>query len=115
MTVRISAAVPVPDQQAQYWILSGDQYVRIHIADGEPHQDTVVSGPGSIAKDWPSLAGFDHVDAVVPVPDQPSQYWILSGDQYVRIHIADGEPHQDTVVSGPGSIAKDWPSLSGLR
>ncbi|MGW8728463.1 hypothetical protein ACWGNF_20815, partial [Streptomyces sp. NPDC055808] len=112
MSVRIDAVVPVPDQYSQFWFLSGARYLRIHIAGGEPHQDTVISGPGTL-KDWPSLAGFDHIDAVVPVPDQHSQFWLLSGDQYVRIHIADGEPHQDTVISGPGTL-KDWPSLAGF-
>ncbi|WP_206505590.1 hypothetical protein [Streptomyces chrestomyceticus] len=112
MSVRIDAAVPVPDQHGQFWLLYGNKYVRIHFAGGEPHEDTVVRGPGTF-EDWPSLAGFDRIDAVVPVPDQHSQFWFLSGDRYVRIHIADGEPHQDTVVRGPGSL-DEWPSLAGF-
>ncbi|MFC9970391.1 hypothetical protein ACFVH6_05760, partial [Spirillospora sp. NPDC127200] len=107
---RIDAVVPVPDQYGQFWMLSGNRYVRIAIADGEPHKDTVVRGPGTLEEEWPSLEGFDHIDAVVPVPDQHSQFWMLSGNRYVRIAIKGGEPHQDTVVRGPGTF-DEWPSL----
>ncbi|GCD40545.1 hypothetical protein GKJPGBOP_00197 [Streptomyces paromomycinus] len=37
MSVRIDAAVPVPDQHGQFWLLYGNKYVRIHLAGGEPH------------------------------------------------------------------------------
>ncbi|MFC6929087.1 MULTISPECIES: hypothetical protein [Actinomadura] len=109
---RVDAVVPVPDQYGQFWMLSGDRSLRIAIADGEPHADTVVRGPDTFAELWPSLEGFDHIDAAVPVPDQHGQFWMLSGDRYVRIAIKGGEPHTDTVVRGPGSLEKDWPSLA---
>ncbi|MFP3963500.1 hypothetical protein SMC26_14360 [Actinomadura fulvescens] len=110
MPSTIDAVVPVPDQYGQFWMLSGNRYLRIAIADGEPHKDTVVRGPGTF-DEWPSLEGFDHIDAVVPVPDQHSQFWMLSGNRYVRIAIGGGEPHPDTVVRGPGTF-DEWPSLA---
>ncbi|GAA2613006.1 hypothetical protein GCM10010411_54760 [Actinomadura fulvescens] len=112
MPSTIDAVVPVPDQYGQFWMLSGNRYLRIAIADGEPHKDTVVRGPGTF-DEWPSLEGFDHIDAVVPVPDQHSQFWMLSGNRYVRIAIGGGEPHPDTVVRGPGTF-DEWPSLEGF-
>lgn len=51
------------------------------------------------------------VDAVIAVPDQPGQHWVLSGDNYTRIALAGGEPHKDTVINS-GVIADDWPSLA---
>jgi hypothetical protein len=51
------------------------------------------------------------IDAVIPVLDQPGQFWVFSGSQYVRIAIKNGEPHKDTKDYGPNSI-KDWPSLT---
>ncbi|MEU1636863.1 hypothetical protein [Nonomuraea sp. NPDC005701] len=110
MANKIDAAIPVPDQYGQFWVFSGNHWVRIALKDGQPHGDEVVRGPGGF-DEWPSLQGFDHVDAVIPVPNEHSQFWVFSGNQWVRISVTGGEPHTDTVVLGPGGFDQ-WPSLA---
>ncbi|MFD4657324.1 hypothetical protein ACFWP2_17065 [Kitasatospora sp. NPDC058444] len=108
----IDAVMAVPDQPTQFWVFSGTKYRRIEIVveSTHPYGDKLLF-ESSIATDWPSLSSFTTVDAVMKVPDGSNEYWVFSGSQYVRINVANGEPHVDTKTYGPGPLS-EWPSLT---
>ncbi|GLW66057.1 hypothetical protein Arub01_43010 [Actinomadura rubrobrunea] len=101
---KIDAALPVPGSADEYWVFSGSRYIRIRLTkSGEKYEDTLVAGPRPLT-DWKNAFGeltAKGIDAVMPTPDDPTQYWVFAGDQYVRTRL-DGE--------GPGGQATYGPS-----
>ncbi|MEU3302241.1 protein kinase [Streptomyces sp. NPDC006678] len=101
---RVDAVMQTPDDPNRYWVFSGNQYVRIEVAD-DTHADKRVADPRPLSN-WPSLKGFARIDAVMQAPDDPSRYWVFSGNQYVKIEIAD-DTHADQRILGPRPLG-DW-------
>lgn len=102
---RIDAVFPVPKLGDEYWVFSGAQYVRIRI--DEELNDKLVEGPRPL-KDWSEAFGnqadfLDGIDAVMPTPDDPAQFWVFAGDRYIRAELnkstAGGE-----LIQGPSSL-----------
>ncbi|HLS33784.1 MAG TPA: hypothetical protein VK039_09340, partial [Brevibacterium sp.] len=107
----IDAVLRTPDDPSQYWVFSGDQYVRTMLK-GEGPGGRVTSGPAKLS-DWTTLSGFassgQGIDAAMPVPDSPNDYWVFCGDQYMKIHVTDGA-YADTIAEGPAPL-RNWGSL----
>ncbi|GAB3451780.1 hypothetical protein GCM10027570_29090 [Streptomonospora sediminis] len=110
---KIDAVLRVPGLGNEYWVFSGSRYIRIRIAGAEDSfDDTLVAGPNPIS-DWESAFGglaHDGIDAVMPTPDDPSQYWVFVGDQYVRTTL-DGEGPGGSATIGPANLDA-WSTLS---
>ncbi|MFD5431244.1 hypothetical protein ACFWJ4_03550 [Kitasatospora sp. NPDC127067] len=108
----VDAVMAVPDKPRQFWFFSGRNYKRIEIEvkSAHPYGDKLIS-EGTIKSDWPSLSDFTTVDAIVKVPDGSNEYWVFSGDQFVRINVNDGEPHEDKKTYGPAPLS-EWASLT---
>ena len=58
-----------------------------------PPNDYIIDGPKNIVGEWGSLksAGFNTIDAVLPNPVNIEQAYFFRGEQYVLIHIQQGE------------------------
>ncbi|MHA4817158.1 protein kinase domain-containing protein [Streptomyces aculeolatus] len=108
-TEYIDAVMQVPNHENQYWVFSGDKYLRLDIIDGET-TDELKSGPRP-QTDWKSSlvkAGFTgKIDAVMQVPNHENQYWVFSGDEYIRLEAENDETDKATLVSGPHPQT-DW-------
>ncbi|MFD7591113.1 hypothetical protein ACFV84_37390 [Kitasatospora sp. NPDC059811] len=50
--------------------------------------------------------GFDHVDAVMAVPDEPNQFWVFSNTDHRRVEIT-----VDTRACGPVPLS-EWEGLT---
>ena len=96
------------------YVFAGPQYARIKVIPNKPMRHRTV-GPAPITENWPSLVkvGFAEkkIDAVIPVPDNPSEIWVFSGSQFARILTDPSPNNKDKVIYGPAPIAGDWPSL----
>lgn len=64
----------------------------VFLLTGTPN-DCVIDGPKNIIAELASLetAGFKTIDAVLPNPLNSEQAYFFRGDQYVLIHIQQGE------------------------
>ncbi|MEU9605104.1 protein kinase [Streptomyces sp. NPDC048057] len=109
---RIDAVLPVPRAGNEYWVFSGAEYVRIRI--NEELDDELVEGPKPL-KDWSEAFGgevdfLDGIDAVMPAPDDPDQFWVFAGNRYIRAEVnksaAGGE-----LVQGPSSLS-EWDTFT---
>ncbi|MFJ8476195.1 hypothetical protein [Kitasatospora sp. NPDC094011] len=109
----VDAIMAVPDQPHQFWVFSNGNYRRIEIEvkSSHPYGCKAVGKVGTIKEDWPSLADFSSIDTVMKVPDSSNEYWVFSGNQFVRINVANGEPHKDTKTYGPGPL-NEWPCIT---
>ncbi|KAF8595872.1 hypothetical protein BDV93DRAFT_514626 [Ceratobasidium sp. AG-I] len=76
------------------------------------HGDTVIYGPIKFADDSPALkeAGFNRIDAILPIPGQERMAYFFAGSQYATIHFWPENPKQDTLI-GTNTIADGWASL----
>ncbi|MFF5257971.1 protein kinase [Actinomadura viridis] len=103
---KIDATLRVPGSRNEYWVFSGSQYIRIGVANADQaYDDTLVAGPRPLS-DWESAFGDlpdDGIDAVMRTPDDPEQYWVFAGDQYVRIRL-DGEGPGGEISQGPSKL-----------
>jgi hypothetical protein len=108
----IDAAVKVPNQENQLYVFSGTRYVRIEYVPASP-EEGIVYGPYNIADQWRTLveAGFDTVDAILPVAGHPGEAYFFSGNQYVRIKIGVSSS-DDEIVFGPARIIDEWKVLN---
>jgi hypothetical protein len=107
----IDAALPVPGHVNQVYFFSGTRYVRVEFTPGTP-EERIVFGPANIADEWKALvkAGFETVDAILPVPGHEGQAYFFSGNQYAKISFVPGTPTED-VQYGPASIVGEWKTL----
>ncbi|KAH6633877.1 Hemopexin-like domain-containing protein [Chaetomium sp. MPI-SDFR-AT-0129] len=108
----VDAAVPVPGFPRQVYFFSGTRYVRVEYKAGTS-EEKIVYGPYPITEQWPSLvkAGFDTVDAILPVPGEPNQAYFFSGNQYAKIKFEAGTKN-DEVLYGPTKITSEWKTLN---
>ncbi|WP_406085807.1 hypothetical protein [Kitasatospora purpeofusca] len=112
---QVDASIPVPGEPTQLWVFFRDQFARIDVPGGDPTGSTVVEGAEHLSR-WKPLAEakFTRVDAVIPVPDQPGQFWVFSGQYWVRIIVHDDNPQHAELRNGPSLIEKSWKSLADL-
>ncbi|MEV7360288.1 hypothetical protein [Kitasatospora sp. NPDC091276] len=108
----VDAVMAVPDKPNQFWVFSNTDYRRVEITvtSSHPYPDKLIL-KGTIREDWPSLSDFAKIDAVMKVPDGSNEYWVFSGDRFVRINVANGEPHTDTRTYGPAPLS-EWEGLT---
>ncbi|KAG8689897.1 hypothetical protein FRC11_014989, partial [Ceratobasidium sp. 423] len=73
-------------------------------------RDKVLWGPAAL-HNWETLkqAGFDWVDAVVPIQPHPHRYYFFSGEKYVRIDYVP-ETSKEELVGGVHWVT-EWNSL----
>ncbi|KAK4198939.1 hypothetical protein QBC40DRAFT_330282 [Triangularia verruculosa] len=107
----VDAILPVPGYENQIYVFSGLWYAMITVS---PEDNTVVYGPAKIADRWPSLAkaGFDRVDACMPVPGEGRENlaYFFRGENYIKVKVEPGTLHEE-VEFGPAKIADHWPTL----
>nr|UYV85214.1 protein kinase [Streptomyces sp. AJS327] len=116
---RIDATLRVPDQPSEYWVFSGNHYIRIRIAgDTSFYQASRVHDRRPLS-DWEGAFGDlldDGLDALLPVPDDPYQVWMFAGDRYVRARlddeVADGDTAGGQIAQGPAAIS-EWSRTLG--
>lgn len=92
------------------YFFKGASYARITAAPSTKH-GCITFGPTRSVHDWPSLvtAGFDSVDATLPVPGSDDEIYVFSGLRYAMIKAS---PEDNRVVYGPAKITDDWFSLA---
>lgn len=79
---RVNAVIPVTGGNDEFWAFSGDQCTMISSGGESKYQ----YGP------WPidshkclEDAGFDHVDAFIPIPDHRNHFWVFSGPKWAHV------------------------------
>ncbi|WP_162292918.1 protein kinase domain-containing protein [Actinophytocola xinjiangensis] len=112
----IDAVLPVPGRRDEYWVFAGDRYVRIGVAE-VTYEDTLLAEPAPVS-DWAtafrSQPGFlTGIDAVMPTPDSPDQFWVFSGKEYVRILLAGDQLDGHRLLSGPAEL-ESWENTFGV-
>ncbi|MEU3598672.1 protein kinase [Streptomyces sp. NPDC006798] len=111
----IDASFRVPGSRDQHWVFSDRQYIRIRISDDGRYSDQLVTGPKPIT-DWAGAFGnepgfLDGIDAVMPTPDEPAEFWVFAGDRYLRTELT-GDGPRGKVLKGPTPLA-DWTETIG--
>ncbi|KAJ5712424.1 Hemopexin [Penicillium malachiteum] len=106
----IDAAMPVPKKPGEAYIFRGTNYVKINV-----NTHKIVYGPAKISVEWPALtsAGFDSVDATLPVPgDDRGLTYFFRGDKYVKLEVIASAA--DKINFGPAPIQEYWKSLDWI-
>ena len=109
--------MPLPEERREgrdrsprrYWLFSGDRFFLARVASGGRPLLETTDGPAPLSRWRRTLAtgGFkDGVDAVLPVPGVPDEFWIFAKDQYLRMAVSENG-HRDTLEAGPRPI-DDW-------
>lgn len=103
------AALNVTGTNQTYFFFD-DKYVKIHWTPGTVREG-IDYGPTEFAKEWASLkeAGFQWIDAILPIPGHDHRAYFFCGTQYARIEFTPSTPG-DKILGGVRSIA-DWTSL----
>jgi hypothetical protein len=109
----VDAVLPVPGQKNKAYFFSGNKYAQIRFAPDSPDEE-IVFGPKRIVDEWKTLgqAGFDTIDAVIPVPGFEKQAYFFSGSQYVRIQFEPNAAEPEKIITPPTRIATKWKSLA---
>lgn len=104
----VDAVLPVPAIKGDIYVFFGGQYARIRVKPGNL-EDELIYGPHKILDTWKCLAqaGFDTVDAAMPVPDIEGEAYFFRGTKYVRVNV-----HNDSIRDGPYTISEKWPGLT---
>ncbi|CAE6417055.1 unnamed protein product [Rhizoctonia solani] len=104
------AAINITGHNQSYFF-KGDKYVKINWTPGNT-DDTIQYGPTEFAKEWPSLkeAGFNQIDAILPIPGHDHRAYFFCGGNYARIEFTPGGGDK-IVGSGVHTIEGAWPSL----
>ena len=85
------ACVLHPSEPGRAYFFSANRYVLIDVAPASASTadvSDIVEKPETIVRGWPSLvvdAGFPSVDAVLPVPGNPSEMYFFCGSRYTRL------------------------------
>jgi len=105
----IDTVLPIPNHTKQMYFFSHEDYALINADPGSSllidsvaltifpltgtPNDCVIDGPKNIIAEWPSLrdAGFKTIDAVLLNPVNSEQAYFFRGEQYVLVHILQGE------------------------
>ncbi|RAO72418.1 uncharacterized protein BHQ10_008430 [Talaromyces amestolkiae] len=104
----VDAVLPVEGSGDEVYIFHGSRFARVKVVP-ETKQDEVVGGPWIITERFKSLAsaGYDTIDAAMPVPAKRGEAYIFWGVNYVRINV-----DQDKIVYGPAKLSVEWPALT---
>jgi hypothetical protein len=104
----VEAVLPVEGSQDESYFFFGGRVARVKVIPSTSN-DSVVEGPTAITNKWKSLgqAGFDIIDAALPVPKKSGEVYFFRGLNYVRVNV-----DQDKIVFGPAALAKEWPGLT---
>ncbi|KAL4905381.1 hypothetical protein BDW74DRAFT_15916 [Aspergillus multicolor] len=104
----VEAVLPVEGTQDEGYYFFGSRFARIKLVPNS-QDDKVLDGPWVITEKLTSLgqAGFDTIDAALPVPGKSGEAYIFRGVNYVRINV-----DQDKIVYGPAKLTKEWPGLT---
>ncbi|CAE6437405.1 unnamed protein product [Rhizoctonia solani] len=97
--------------KGQSYFFKGDKYVKINWTPDKA-DSTIAYGPTEFVKDWPSLkeAGFDRVDAILPIFGYDYHAYFFCGDKYAHIeYVPDGTG--DKILGGVRPIKGNWLSL----
>ncbi|WP_308401171.1 protein kinase [Streptomyces sp. AC512_CC834] len=109
----IDAVMTVPGDPAQAWIFAGNSYVRTTL-NGTGAGGTCAIDRTPLSNWSGTFKNYDNfkreIDAVLPVPDSESDYWVFSGDKYLRIRL-DSEDYSDT-SNGTAKPLPDWRTFS---
>ncbi|RDW69051.1 uncharacterized protein DSM5745_08811 [Aspergillus mulundensis] len=107
----VDAILPVENTKDEGYYFFGSRFARIKLVPSS-NDDKVLDGPWVITQKLGSLreAGFDTVDAVLPVPGKSGEAYIFRGVNYVRINI-----NQDKIVYGPAKLTDQWPGLTKAK
>ncbi|CAG8140509.1 unnamed protein product [Penicillium salamii] len=102
----VDAALKVPGSDTDIYFFRGLHYVRINSSSGK-----LMGKVTPIKTGWPSIvkAGFDSVDAIVSIIDQPGHYYVFYGSRYAVVRL-DNAGH-DTLISAAKPISDGWTSL----
>lgn len=93
------------------YFFSGDHYIRVDgIRVGE-NSDNLAVKPTPIHSNWRSIkeAGFDIIDAVLPMGDGVAYFF--SGNKYIRVSSIAVGKNTDILDVKPTEIVNGWPSL----
>lgn len=75
------------DSKNEYWVFSGSHFLRLSVGNEPNHDAKVVKKPKSLS-DWGGLARYPSfasgIDAIMQMPDNPKEYVVFSGRQYLR-------------------------------
>lgn len=84
-------------------------FAKISLTDGR-----ITSGPASLVNKWPCLtnAGFDSVDAILPVLGSDGKAFFFRENKYVKTKITSHA--DDQIISGPSSVTSDWKNFSWI-
>ncbi|MFI1830264.1 serine/threonine-protein kinase [Streptomyces sp. NPDC020412] len=109
----IDSVMPTPDDPSQFWVFAGDRYIRAELNKSEAGGE-LVQGPSSLGE-WQTFAEHEDfsgkINAVVDIPDETNEYWVLSEARYMRIRVAnDNDRYADTVVEPPKPLP-NWDNL----
>ncbi|CAI7661063.1 unnamed protein product [Penicillium pancosmium] len=104
----VDAILPVEGVADELYFFRGLEVVRIKFAP-KAGGDTITEGPMKTLDKWKSLAGttIERVGAAIAVPGVPSEAYLFSGTNYVKIDVV-----KDKITYGPQEIIKGWPGLA---
>jgi hypothetical protein len=102
----VDAALLAPGTESHIYFFRGMHYVRV-----DNSTDKMVLNVATIKSGWTSIAkaGFDCVDSIVPVLNQPHHYYVFRGDQFAVISLDNNR--NDTLVSGAKLISEAFKPL----
>ncbi|KAH6651351.1 hypothetical protein F5144DRAFT_559193 [Chaetomium tenue] len=108
----VDAAFPVPGKEDEAYVFSGNQYAKIRYHAGKT-DDVVTYGPKKFTEVWSTLnkAGFDTIDAALPVAGHSDQVYYFSGSQYVKVEFTPSSS-TEKILYGPARVAEVWKSLA---
>lgn len=108
----VDAAFPVPGKADEAYVFSGNQYAKIRYHAGTT-DDVVTYGPKKTTEVWSTLnsAGFDTLDAVLPVAGHEGQAYFFSGSQYAKIEFIPSTG-TEKILYGPARVHEVWKSLA---
>ncbi|MEU4052206.1 serine/threonine-protein kinase [Streptomyces olivaceus] len=101
---RIDSVMPVPDDPYQVWAFSGSDYVRTRLhSEGNPGGQCQLKN--SIGGGWRELSRrfSSGIDAVMPSPNEPYEYWVFSGSRYLKMKVP-GKSYKEEVLQEPTSL-----------
>lgn len=107
------AALNVANTSHETYFFKFNKYVRVHWTPGVGGGDSVVHGPANFAEDSPAMneTGFDHIDAILPIPGYDRRAYFFSGDSYARIDFYPDDHTKDKFINHVNKISEYWASL----
>ncbi|KAB8212536.1 Hemopexin [Aspergillus parasiticus] len=93
------------------YIFAGGRYARIKWTPYTSKEERTW-GPSLISDDWPGIteAGFNTIDAVLPIQGVTTEFYFFSNGRVARVQVIPGE--EDEIVEDPLSITDKWKSLN---